>query len=350
MENKVDYVTETQEALDMLNHKEPAVVIERPRVVAERQPNGEFVERTIPVYVKYSTAFKEELKNITGSELKVWTYIILSINESGEAFPGIRTIADAIDMSHQTVITAVEGLEKKNLLYVLRGEKRYNIYKPSDEYVGIFSKDPMSQKIRPVQKSEQMSQVNGPDESSPLDSNQTLTRQEQERLSLLKTLGLEWLIAAGQEVTQDMIDKAVREKNAKNEFEKTFGFGTLPWSSNSTWAKFEKFIVKIYSADPAIFTDYVAWRKDAGKYTAFSNKKIRENPAAFMDTGYPEFEASKMYSPSAPQINEAALEQTKELIEQKTSGTFVPRPANLPPPSLVKQKLQDAARQKGIRR
>jgi hypothetical protein len=54
--------------------------------------------------------------------------------------------------------------------------------------------------------------------------------------------------------------------------------------------------------------------------------------------------------PNTPQINVAALEVTKQIVDDKFSGTFVPRPANLPPPSLVKQKLQDAARQKGIRR
>jgi DNA replication protein DnaD len=187
MEQQADYVTqeEVQEALEMLGkgYDEPAVVIERPRVIAERQPNGEFIERTIPVYVKYSTAFKDELKNITGSELKVWTYIILSINESGVAFPGIRTIADAIGMSHQTVITAIEGLEEKKLLHVLRGEKRYNIYQPSDEYVGIFGKDPMSQKIRTVQKVEQpakKSQVLRADESNGLDLNKTLNQTDKD--------------------------------------------------------------------------------------------------------------------------------------------------------------------------
>lgn len=79
------------------------------------------------------------------------------------------------------------------------------------------------------------------------------------------------------------------------DFERSFGFGTLPWYSNSTWDKFRKFILRTAEQNPGWMADYAAWRLDGGKYKAFSNRKIRENPAAFMDTGYPEYEASKMY-------------------------------------------------------
>jgi DnaD/phage-associated family protein len=180
MEERVDYVTETEEALDMLYHQEPAIVIERPRVVAEKMPNGEFVERTIPAYVKYSTAFKEELKKISGSALKVWTYIALSIDEKGIAFPGIRTIAEGCDLSHQTVITVIKELEEAKLLHVVRGERRVNLYQPSDNYVAIFDNDPkaMSQKIGTVKKVE----------SSPLDSNKTESVKGDENLSYITTL------------------------------------------------------------------------------------------------------------------------------------------------------------------
>jgi hypothetical protein len=91
------------------------------------------------------------------------------------------------------------------------------------------------------------------------------------------------IIAGGQDQTQ---------LDSLHDFERIFGFGSLPWYSNTAWDKFAKWIIK---QGCAWFADYVQWRNGDGKYKAFSNKKIRENPAAFIDTGYPEYEASKMY-------------------------------------------------------
>lgn len=76
-------------------------------------------------------------------------------------------------------------------------------------------------------------------------------------------------------------------------FERVFGFGTLPWGSNTTWEKFAKFVRAVHEKDTAAFGNYVVWRAGAGKYNGYSNKKIRENPQAFMDTGWPEFESCK---------------------------------------------------------
>src|SRR5574341_2414961 len=101
--------------------------------------------------------------------------------------------------------------------------------------------------------------------------------------SSLREMGLEWLLLSGKPVTEEMVQKAKVEKEAKDQFEKVFGFGTLPWGSNTVWTKFQKFVVARHMADPGWMADYVAWRKDGGKYMAYSNRKIRENPAAFMD-------------------------------------------------------------------
>jgi hypothetical protein len=179
----------------------------------------------------------------------------------------------------------------------------------------------------------------------------TTTETTKDLPAFLKNAGIEWLLLSGQEVTQQMIDQAIQTKTAKDTFEKCFGFGTLPWSSNDAWTKFEKFIVKIYSKDPGFFADYVAWREGDGKYKAYSNRKIRQNPQEFIDTGYPEFEASKMYSPSKPAVDERRLEQTKQTVDEKFAGKFVPRPDSVPSPVIIKQKLQNLSRQhseKGI--
>lgn len=105
-----------------------------------------------------------------------------------------------------------------------------------------------------------------------------------------------WSILAGAEVTQEQIDQNILAKEATEAFAKDMSFGALPWNSDKTWETFYKFVVKVYSQNKNVWREYVQWRNDKGKYTAYSNRKIRENPLAFIDTGYPEFEASKMYA------------------------------------------------------
>lgn len=111
---------------------------------------------------------------------------------------------------------------------------------------------------------------------------------------------LDWKFAHGQKITpQDLADAKVIEEAPKM-FEKAFGFGKLPWGSNKTWQDFQKFITDIYRQDRLAFGNYVVWRSTAGKYRAFSNRKIRENPKMFMDTGYPEFEVDTVLGSPPP--------------------------------------------------
>jgi hypothetical protein len=117
---------------------------------------------------------------------------------------------------------------------------------------------------------------------------------------------------------------------ATNEFERIFGFGALPWSSTSTWTKFQKFIVGLHTSDPGIFADYVAWRAGDGKYKAFSNRKIRENPSAFMDTGYPEYEASKMY-----RRTDEVRPEYKPVQPDPNKDKYVQRPNHIPRPNIA---------------
>ena len=89
-------------------------------------------------------------------------------------------------------------------------------------------------------------------------------------------------------------------KDALIVFEAAFGFGRLPWDTTATWQKFAKFVRKIHESTPTAFGEYIVWRGTAGKYSGYSNKKIRENPQAFMDTGWPEFE--KQNQPKASNL------------------------------------------------
>jgi hypothetical protein len=59
---------------------------------------------------------------------------------------------------------------------------------------------------------------------------------------------------------------------------------------------------------------------------------------------------TKMLTNAAPAINDSAVETTKQTVEEKFSGEFTPRPDHVPAPVLIKQKLQEAAQQRRIRK
>lgn len=94
-----------------------------------RRRGFEMFEDVIPAFIKISTGFKAELKNINATALKVWVYLALSINRNTEqAHPGIRTIAEACGIGQNTAIAAVRELERLGLLLVNRKDRKYNIY------------------------------------------------------------------------------------------------------------------------------------------------------------------------------------------------------------------------------
>lgn len=103
----------------------------------------------------------------------------------------------------------------------------------------------------------------------------------------------DWKLSHGLEVTQDEMDDLKKANEAPRMFEKAFGFNSLPWGSNRTWEKFQKFVTDVYKTDRQAFGKYIIWRKGDGKYSGMSNKQIRLNPQVFMDTGWPEFANGK---------------------------------------------------------
>jgi DnaD/phage-associated family protein len=134
-EQAPDYI---KDALEMSGSGyETAVEIESPRTVIQRR-NGRNHEIERAAFVKISTAFKPEMKDIDEIALKVWLYIALSVNRnSGKAHPGLRTIAEECKFAVNTVRAAIDRLENKYfLLTVHRNEKTYNIYEPV-EFVSV---------------------------------------------------------------------------------------------------------------------------------------------------------------------------------------------------------------------
>jgi len=175
-EQKEEYKTD-QSLMDNLREADkllkryPSTVIEPPRQTLERNDGFQLDEIKHPAWIKFSTAFKKEMKAIKPNALRIWIYIALSVDYNGIAFPGIKTIATALDISHQTVLTAINELELLGLLTVTRGTKRYNIYHVSDDFIAIGKDKKPVQKLDSSNFNTPMSQNDSPDESSQLDSN-----------------------------------------------------------------------------------------------------------------------------------------------------------------------------------
>ena len=140
MEDQKEYVTDAIEMLG-IGYDHPAVEIEPERTVLERW-NGHTQAREKPAFIKLSTAFKQELSDISGDALKVWIFISLSINRNtGKANPGLRTIAAGVNLAVNTVQKCLKELEDLHLLDVDRHTARYNIYE-SPEYVSANRAEP----------------------------------------------------------------------------------------------------------------------------------------------------------------------------------------------------------------
>jgi len=170
-QEQADYVTE---AMKLLNG-EPAAIIEQPRKrLVLRDGLGE--EWTV-AWVKLSTAFKPHIKEIRGAPLAVWLYIALSVNKQGVSFPSINKIADDTGYSRNGVMDAIKILEEKGYMKVRRGEKRFNLYEPEFAAIGKMNE--------PSDESTQFTSLLlspdestfSPNESSTVDSNKRLTRE-----------------------------------------------------------------------------------------------------------------------------------------------------------------------------
>ena len=258
---------------------EPAAIIERPRNVLAVKDDG-LVDYKVWGWVKMSARFRSHIKKMRGAKLAVWLCLALSIDEQGEFASTVKELEEMTGYSHTEVLSSISELEKMGYLSVNRGGRKY-VYLPN--FVARGENNPVESQVSLVKKVESTPQYQV--ESSP--SIEKMHSSIKELKELTQPLSIENAIATGRPVTQDMVQ--TEQHNAPREFERAFGFGELPWDSTQTWQKFKKFVVSVYQSTPRAFTEYVQWREGDGKYRAFSNKKIRETPAAFMDTGWPEF-------------------------------------------------------------
>jgi len=300
-EPQAEYLTDAQAMIGAGYKKENPVEVHLPSIVMEMRDGYtlEAVERG--PWIKLSISFRDAIKNLKGAKLAVFISVALCINPKGESFPSLDTLAKWTGYSRRAVIDAVQELQVDGFLTVMKGKKKSNLY--CVNAFASFGKEPASAKIAPVQKEAGTSAKNDTENAQNVlkiaPELESLTRTNNKNVvcenSISKNIPIDWKIVAGLLVTDEDLNPI--EKQATDCFEISFGFGALPWSSNAIWQKFERFVVKVYKQNPTIFREYKDWRAGDGKYKAFSNRKIRENPQAFMDTGIPEFEASRMYRP-----------------------------------------------------
>lgn len=252
-EDRPQYLTD---ALEMIGNQ-PATVIEPPRQIFERKPSGEFEEVSSPAWIKFSTAFKPELKKIDGNALKIWVFIALSVNYKGEAFPAIQTIAWAVDLSHTTVIAHLRELEKLGLLAVRRGEKRHNIYEISDDYVKVGRGEPvknLESSFHTIPENDPTSKVLPPNESSPLESN----KKNKKNQKLPKGSDLGFALAAGmssEEIAEQNAEMQT-EKDLLGYYEEVMGYNPLDWWTDPALDRLRKFLLTKTKEDIKRFAEW----------------------------------------------------------------------------------------------
>jgi hypothetical protein len=300
---------EVQEGLDLL-HGDAVVQFEQPAKQIVKTSHG-YEQVQTSGWVKFSTEFRTSmLKELKGAKLGIFMCICLHVNEKGESFPGIDTIAAETGYHRDTVIEELKELENvPGLLTVIRSPGRVNRYRPifvargtGNEPVG--NSDPSDFPGAPVGK-----------RSTGFGQTSRENPDSKKRESLKKNLRLspENAIFAGVTVTEEMLDTPEkRQEEATLAFEVTFGFGQLPWNTSKEWERFARFVGDLHQKDRNAFQKYVAWRKGDGKFDAMSNKQIRQAPAQFIDTGWPTFASTQKTAP-APKPNIVRASDQKPL-------------------------------------
>jgi hypothetical protein len=144
--------------------------------------------------------------------------------------------------------------------------------------------------------------------------------KERIKESMKQSGSIENKIASGLPVTEEDVTTEKNKREATAEFESALGFGSLPWWSSVAWDKFGKWAVRVWKEDPTSFRKFAQWRANDGKFNSMSNKQIRQNLDAFMDTGWPEFKS--VNAPVAP-----TRPEHKPVVQEE--GVYVPIPDEL---------------------
>ena len=135
---------EIADAMTMLRG-EPILQFQPPAPQIIRAADGKLSAEQGGGWIKLAFEFRKSLKDFRGSRLHIFLDICLHINESGWAWPNLKTICRETGYSRDTVMSEIEYLAKNTgVLEVTRSRGKVNRYRPSYAAYG------QSGKFRPV--------------------------------------------------------------------------------------------------------------------------------------------------------------------------------------------------------
>lgn len=309
--NKKTEMDEIREAAQMLGagYDHPSIEIEPARLVIERR-NGRMEEVERAAFIKISTAFKAELKDIDEVALKVWIFIALSVNRyTNKANPGLRAIHEGTGFAINTIQEALKRLENDyGLLLIEKGSgKSANEYLPlafvsaNRSVSATDTQESGSVSVRDASVSVSKSSVSASRQKNAQPENQrnqtnSINGDGQKNFEFK---GITDFMLVANPTTEELVallEKENQTETAISAFEVSLGFKSLPWDTSTAWELLARFVTKQYQMNTDVFREFEEWRKiGRGKYSGWTNKQIRTNPKVFIDSAFPEFEASKMY-------------------------------------------------------
>jgi hypothetical protein len=273
---------------------------------------------------------KDENENITKASTAKLILLAMAdhANDEGEgAYPSIERLCRKTALSAQTIRNTFDAL-RFNGIISLEGKSKYGTNNHTINtksfpkaigketvYLTLYPLDPLMSTATPLTSEVGVNYSLDPNHPLTIIESSAENLKTDEVKGKYKTAlpagsSLDWQIATDQPITQEGLDLAALKDEAPKMFEKAFGTGQWPWWSNLVWEKFARFVVEVYSKDKTAFGNYIVWRAGEGKYTGFSNKKIRENPVAFMDTGWPEFESNNKQSKTETKLDKHGIPES----------------------------------------
>jgi len=121
----------------------PIMEIEPPSRQVIQTEQGEFRTATTTGWIKFGIAFRNVMHKLKGAKLAVFMSICLHVNDKGESWPEIRTIATETGYDKDTVCNAVNELrEIPGLMAVVARAGRSNMYYPAYAVYGKHNTNP----------------------------------------------------------------------------------------------------------------------------------------------------------------------------------------------------------------